>query len=858
MYTVIENEIISVKLDNNYPQAMSYNLKSTNGVLHGGRANCDGAIIVNGKVCKSESAIEKLSKDRARYSVNIPEISTKFDCIFTLKDNCVYKTIENIVGDRDDESFEITFPTPVLTTISPEEAVAVSSFHIDGGFEKIGKVSDLGEFSRENCAFAFMWNEKIAAGVYTPSATHCPYTVEVTYGKVGNIYPGCHYHRYKDGGLARYETPDGIIHDNKYTLIVGLVGDVNENGIIDWQDAALWQRGIIPAPSKELKDFFEYGDWRQAHLAFPKAGGDYYSNPIFTIVYATLNQLEETLRRISNLTDGIGRKSVETVGWQGRGHDYGWPDLSEQPFNPAVGNIEYFKSFREKFQKYGCDLSFHINQTDISDYTSCLYRRGGIMHPFGNANVRTLDNVYPYNTFGWSGFALCHYEDFRRGYTFARQDAFIKKYFAPFIMYSDVMVDRPAFGFRHEEEKYAKARNIQHLRAHGINMATEYYTPEKYLNGQFMFNTYKFPSLIDSFMTSGRIQLHNSSENKNEDLLFGIMVRDYKGCESNWYLDGNRFAEKQTYSIYMYSIYNAFLNRQGIREVCDDEQYRTLKFGSKTTVKYDKASDGYTVLYGDTLVADQNKRIIPDLELKDRAFIYSDKDESLEWTLPDIFYDYDQLYLYRMTPNGRMEETVLEVSGDTVAIELKKEVFYILYTDKKPMCESPDYAFESLISSNSAEYSPNASFDVSGGMERKCIPHSLSPDGDWRKTIMMLNDRMADDNGIYYYFPCCARAVADGDENTYWLALRENQGDTAEIQFDFDGYEYNISRVEIEILSCENVQCTAYGFVGGAETEIFSGKPGNIEFEIGKVEKIRIVFRIENGKELKIKKISIF
>lgn len=859
MYTVIENETISVRLDNNYPQVISYCLKSTGGVLRGGKAGNDRSIIINGTVCTAVSSLEKLGEARARYAVNIPELSVKFDCTFTLKGNCVYKTIENIFGDREGEGFEITFPTPVLTTSVPSDGMAVASFQIDGSFEKIGKVSELDRFSREGCAFAFMWNEKIAAGVYTPSAFHCPYTAEVTYGKVGNIYPGSHYHRYKDGGLARYETPDGSIHDNRYTLIVGLVGDVNENGVIDWQDAALWQREVIPAPSKELRDFFDYGDWRQAHLAFPKAGGDYYSNPVFTIVYATLKQLEEALRRINAITDGVGRKSVETVGWQGRGHDYGWPDLSEQPFNPAVGDVEYFKSFRESFKKHGGDLSFHINQTDISDYTSCLYRRGGEKHPLGNANVRALNNVYPYDTFGWSGFALCHYEDFRQGYTFARQDAFVEKYFAPFIMYSDVMVDRPAFGFGAEEEKYAKARNIQHLRAHGINMATEYYTPEKYLNGQFMFNTYKSPLLIDSFMTSGRIQLHNTCRDKNADLLFGILLRDCKDCQSNWYLDGNRFAEKQAYSIFMYSFYNAFLGRQGIREVIDGERYRTLKFGSETTVEYDKISDAYTVMYRDTLVADRSKRIIPDLKLRDRAFAYSEKDESLMWRVPDIFSGCDKLYLYRMTPNGRMEEAALEVTDGAVALELKKGAFYILYSEQKPLCNAPDYALEALISSDGGDYSPNASFDVSAGMERKFIPHSASPDGDWRKTIMMVNNKMADDSGIYYNFPCCARAVADGDENTYWLALRKESGsDTAEIQLDFDGYEYSVGRAEIEVLSCDGVRCTVYGYAGGTEAELYSGKPGNIEFEPVRAEKMRIVFKNNGGKELKIKKIGIF
>lgn len=858
MHTVIENEKILVTLDNNYPQVLSYTLKATGGVLRGGIEDCGGEVVINGKLCKTESVIERLNGYSVRYSVSIPEISVGFDCFFTLKDNCVYKTIENITGDAPDSGFEITFPTPVLTTTYSSDALAVSSFYIDGGFEKIGKISELGEFSHENCAFAFMWNERIAAGVYTPSATHCPYTAEVTYGKVGNIYPGCYYYRYKDGGLAQYETSDGIVHDNKYTMIVGLVGDLNENGIIDWQDAALWQRSVIPAPSKELMEFLEYGDWRQIHLAFPKAGGDYYSNPVFTIVYATLAQLEETLRRISNLTDGIGKKSYETVGWQGRGHDYGWPDLSEQPFNPAIGNTEYFKSFREKFRKYGSDLSFHINQTDISDYTSCLYRRGGAPHPLGNANIRALHNAYPYNTFGWSGFSLCHYEDFRKGYTFARQDAFIEKYFAPFIMYSDVMVDRPSFGFRSEEEKYAKARNIQHLRAHGVNMATEYYTPEKYLNGQFMFNTYKFPALIDSFMTSGRIQLHNTTGNKNEDLLFGIMVRNYKNTESNWYLDGNGFAEKQAYSLYMYSFYNTFLERQGIREVCDGENFRILKFGDKTIVSYDKSADDYTVTYGETLVADNNKRLIPDLKLRDRAFIYSEADDKIEWNLPDIFDGCGELFLYRMTPNGKMEESVLENVNGKIILELKKECFYILYTERKSLCGTPNYANEAKISSASSEYSPNASFDVSGGMERRFIPHSKSPDGDWRKTIMMLNDKMADDNGIYYNYPCCARTVSDGDENTYWLAIRENGGDTAEINFDFGGYEYNINRIEIETVGCGYSECIVYGSTGNSETELFNGETGNIEFETVKLGKIRIVFKTDGKKELKIKKINIF
>lgn len=860
----LENEYISVMVDSEYPQVLEYCFKQTGGILKGGDNLHNSTVKVNGEPCRANISFKQVDKISAEYKIlfsytakNGP-VKAGFVSRIYLYENSVYKTIENVFGDMDDRGFEIAFMTPLLVAYSQEDALAVSSFDIDCSFERIGKVSNLDSFIKENCAFTFMWNENAAAGVYTPSASHCPYTVEVTYDKCGKIYEGVYYHRYKDGHRSEYETSDGKIFETKYTVIVGITGDKNLNGTIDWQDAALWQRDVIPQPDEKLKNFFDYGEWRQVHLAFPKAGGDYYSNPVFTIVYSTLKQLLETQKRIFRLTDGTVRKSYEMVGWQGRGHDYGWPDLSEQPFNPAIGTVEYFNSFRKQFEEYGGDLSFHINQTDISDYTSCLYRRGGVPHVFGNAQIKAEQLAYDYNTFGWTGFSLSHYEDFRRGYARARQDAFAEKYFSPFIMYSDVMLDRPAFGYSHIEEQYAKARNMQHWKALGINMATEYYAPEKYLNGQFMFNTYKFPTVIDSFMTSGRIQLHNTQENKNKDCLFGIKVSIFPGCESNWYLDGNRFAEKQAYSIYMYSYYNAFLRRKGICSYSENDKSVTVHYGKDTTAEYDKKTDTFCVKCGDTLIADENTRLIPDVYDKHRAFMFSISDRAVNWVLPEMWRGRSELYLYRMTVNGRRFAYTVKSEKNTVLLRLKAGEYYILYDEKKSEPDVTDYSFATDITASCSEYISSDEFDVSGGMQRRMIPAESSPDKDWRKTIMLLNDRMADTNGnIYYYYPCCCRTVADGDDDTYWRAVFDGEGN-AEIKLDFRGELISVKQIEIDSDIKDNILCVVIGIDAEGEKILYSGSPCKIEISETKLFGIKLKFKGKKTEIFTVKRISVY
>ncbi|MBR7133065.1 MAG: hypothetical protein IKD04_05980 [Clostridia bacterium] len=864
---VLNNGKVWVQLDTTYPQVMSYYLAESDGTLNGGCSEHGSIIKINGAPYTAEIEFKPISDTKAEYYISVKGVTLgdklteiSFISAIYLEENRVCKTIYSVEGDFEDCGLELTFTTPILVTADEKESIAVSKFNIEKGFEYIGTAENSDAFCQDECSFAFMWNTSVAAGLYTPSATHRPYIAEVTEEKTAKFFEGTYYHRFIDGHRAAKETPDGVITETDYKIMVGLVSDVNNNNIVDWQDAALWLRTVIPQLPEDLKNMFKYGNWRQLHLAFPKAGGDFHTNPVFTVVYSTMVQLLQMQKQIFALTDGTVNCSYETVGWQGRGHDYGWPDLSEQPFNPAIGDVEYFKSFRERLAEYGADLSFHINQTDISDITSCLYRRGSAPSPFGNFLVKAEQVSYPHRTFGWTGFSISHYADFRKGYSRNRQDAFVEKYFAPFAMYTDVMVDRPSLGFRGVEEKYAKARNIQHWEALGTHMATEYYKPEKFLNGQFMFNCYKYPNVIDEFVTACLIQ-RGSFIRTQEDRIFGNTRYGADG-QANWYLDGNFRAEAFARMIYMSSLYNGFLRDQGIRYFEETETEKRVYYGKNTCITYDKETDTYVTFMGDTFIADCQTRIVPEADNAHRCFVYSSNPINLEWVLPEMWQDCAEIYLYRVTVNGKRKPQRLAVKNGRVSLNIPcdKYKFYILSDIllENNMAEEPDYAKEAELTASCSVYVEGEEMIVAPGMDRLMIPASASPDGDWRKTIMMSNDIMADDEGnIYYYYPCCQRCVTDGDKDTAWRVTFDGQN-SAWINFDFRDDVFDISSISIDFkCKAPDLRVKVIGVSGGKETELYCGTDLDISVDGKAISQIKIMLLSETKESTYVRNISI-
>ncbi|MBR7132550.1 MAG: hypothetical protein IKD04_03375 [Clostridia bacterium] len=802
-----------VILDKTMPQALFYKTADGRYIFGAGditQETLENSYIINGSTYSPANVtFEKTGDSTAQYSVTIKSVALSssvtsnisFTYRYTVKDGELVKEMLSLTGDDKNIPLSIEETAPVLKVYDTMAGagIAASSTEFDKnvgyvGEEMIGTLAELSSGdSISDSSFSFVWNDNLAASIYTESAFHNPYTAKVStqsLGKAGELYAGVYYHRLLGGERVQSEDENGKITDVLYKSVIGFSADCNSTETVDWQDAAVWLRGRIPQMSTALRAYLNQGDWAQTQAAFPqsKATSEEVNNPAID-VRGTYGQYLSRQKNVYNLTDKVGKFAYCMVGWQGRGHDYNWPDLTDQILNPALlGSLDELLEYKEQFADVGGVLSFHINQSDISEGSKAYADHGS------EVTVTTGDVV---SSFGWNIYPMSHYFDFTGGYATQRQDAFAEEIYAPFIMYSDVMLDTAAYagtfkGLTAVEEQYAKAREVQHWRALGTNIATENYSQEKYLNGQFLFNFLAFPTVIDQFMTAGNIRIYNSRlSHKFAEEDRGIYTSDYIWGMVSGYLnvedpyteasflysgDYVSAAKKLAYNVFRGGFVNGMMGSAGILSYKEtDTGYETV-WNNGISAVYDRETDTVKIWNDGVLVADGDSVFIASPDGEEKILAYTISATTLTRKLPEAFRGYSALSLYRLSEDGRVYIGEVAVQNGEVSFETEAYTSYVLLPNgakasvKENVMTKVSKAVGTSKNANSYDWYTIYDFRTRGGSKPLSIAKALSPDNDWLTTFNnQLEDYMLDSSGnLLCEYPANPFCTIDGDINTYW------------------------------------------------------------------------------------------
>lgn len=871
----------SVVVDKKLPQALIYRYTDGRYILGAGNITRKPRLYsINGEYYIPEVVFNKTGESSAEYSVTVKGVKLNgdvsgnitFSYRYEVSDGELRKTMLSLTGDNENSPLIIRDVNPYIQAdkymIDP--AVAASN---GKGNEIIGKLSELENCNVYDSSFAFLSNNGLAAGIYTSSSFGNPYTISVSgdTSKCAAVSSTGYIHRFSDGTRAERESSDGTVAAVMYDSVIGFSKDRNTSGAVDWQDAALWLRTKIPQMSDELREYMSVGNWGQYSLAFPTgiAASDFNEDTYnaATFVYSTYAQALEVLRQHYNMTDGIGKHSFEMVGWQGRGHDYGWPDLSEQPFNPALGNSETPAYYKEKYAEYGGGLSFHINQSDVAENSNVYLNTS----QFGN-NSLVIGKEYN-SVFGWDGYKISHFKDVKSGYVFNRINAFAEKYYVPFIIYSDVYTDREGFGYGLEEDRYAKAREVQHWKALGANVATEYYSQEKLLNGQFLFINMLDPSVIDCFMISGNARINkfgrNSADFAEKDL-WGISANHLSAAENNKishaYASAQHNVQASTryaFNTYRGAFVNGILGASGILSYKTNENGFETIFGNGAKVAYNSASDTTTVYLNGNKIADNGGVFIQSPDGSEKALAAFSKQQSVSAVLPEGLKNYSSLVLYRLTSDGKVYERNLTVSNGSVSFEADAFSFYAIVPERDIADEAREnYALSAAVRGSARMPSGLSAEKVNLGNKILTIekPAGIS---SWNEILRNLGANMLSENGsLKIEYPAYPKATIDGDLNTYW---EPNSRSNGYIEYTFNSVK-QISAVRINESSEVGNKVTSFRILcasdeNSAYSEIYRGEeiPQNeVSLSVSGVKKLRLEILSAQSETPRIAEISIY
>lgn len=683
-----------VWLNKNYPQVYSYEV---NGKKMDGAKKFGPQKIKINDVSYSISTVDfSCESNKATYTLTIPDVDldgsgpldpreVQLTYEFTVEDGALVKRLTKVEGDDENTKFVIQLEGPVLSATAQTVGDVQLAFNGDVGANYIGQkvvydvVSD-GQISMSNRTYAFISNRELSGTLHINYQYTNPFEAKIS-DKTATISEQGWSYRLADGTIPVREI-DGKEEPVDYECRVYLCEDENESGTVDWQDSAMWVREQIPQVPEDLRDFFNGGNWLQVHGAFT-GNTDHMASDTYigsSTLLSSPEQLVEIQRQIRNMTDNIGSVAYCLVGWNGTGHDYGWPNINEVPLNPLYGSEEQYRASQELMEKYGGSLGFHLNMTDMTTVSES-YRRGTedseLSRLYGNYNSST--GGFQYNAFGWSATTINHYTDYK--FAMNRQNAFVERFNAPFILYQDVMLAYPKGAYGVTEEHYAMRREIDHWKTLGVYAATEYYYPEKRAGGQFMMKNFLNPNIVDAFITAGQTMYHSTRNYATEttDYIWASLYSDDARTGNIMINNVLEAPEQETEFIYLLSNTNAYVSQNDLLQFVDEGNVKYTKWSNGIEFRANNSDNTIQVTRNGEIIADlldkdslrlQGDAFVPAVDGTSRIFAYSSNGTDRTWTLqPEtLATSYD---LYRMTGEGRVYVGKIIPQNGTVQFQME-------------------------------------------------------------------------------------------------------------------------------------------------------------------------------------------
>lgn len=326
-----------------------------------------------------------IAGDKATYIMSLKNEGAHVDCVLTAELKVVTNTLEfhitdvkNNLTEKDSKGQEvypvqrINIPNHSLISVRSSQENANLKGAKSSGYtlisgDKSVDVTDNMTFKSEDFMYGFVSNSELSAGLWSNSEYEgTNVKVVVSAGGASNtrvMATVTDLGGEKSLGLASTEwwydrkiTPSVngkqetyvVEHGEMPSAKVAIAGDLNEDEQIDWQDGAIAFREIMNNPYK-CEEVPELVNQRIA-MNF----GSQAANPF-------LNTLDG-VKRVYLSTDGLGQ-SVLLKGYGSEGHDSGHPDYGD--IGKRIGGAEDMNTLMTEGKAYNAVFGIHINASEM-------------------------------------------------------------------------------------------------------------------------------------------------------------------------------------------------------------------------------------------------------------------------------------------------------------------------------------------------------------------------------------------------------------------------------------------------------------------------------------------------------------
>ncbi|MDR0498245.1 MAG: endo-alpha-N-acetylgalactosaminidase family protein [Holophagales bacterium] len=311
----------SVTLRDDFPGLVSYSLANNRVVLP---KDEQSLIIINDKPEKPEVRFQATDGNSANYKLGFRNSGISFTVTFRIARNFLAITIDDIKETGSVMLRTVEIPGLALLAGSGDADIALGNFmaasyasekpedhdifsnvrELEFKDNLANKAKNRNERGERGASYAFVSDGKIAAGLFTNVLDENLRMIVRTKGEGKNrvawVTPGKWTWR---------EIPHAKTVPPKAILVVA--NDINGDGAVTWQDAAIAYRESVPKPYGAEKT----KSYPIAHIAMNF--GSQATNPFLRVL--------DNAKKIWLYTDGLGQR-IQQKGYQSEGHDSSHPD----------------------------------------------------------------------------------------------------------------------------------------------------------------------------------------------------------------------------------------------------------------------------------------------------------------------------------------------------------------------------------------------------------------------------------------------------------------------------------------------------------------------------------------------------
>lgn len=673
---VINSDYMEVTIDETFPRIIKYDVDDNTMV---GQETPVDELKVNDTLYTPDVTFEKVSDDEAEYTMTIKDADEDLDAQFVLslkvENNQIIYSFEDVNNDGDANIEEIEFADMnVISADSSQDGAEAKLTNISSDVTKPGDVDvdidtsmdDIG--TSEGYYTAFLTTGELSAGVWSSSEVD----------------------GYKNLVANRYETEDGdkamgissntlFYHkdfmsepsSNKPTIKVAIAEDINEDGKVDWQDAAIAYRDI-------MQDIYGWEDVNNnVGTRIAMNFGSQAQQPF-------LKNLDN-VKKVALATDNL-RQPVLLKGYANEGHDSAHPDYGD--IGERIGGAKDLNTLIDEGHKYNAEIGVHINAQES----------------YPEADAFDEDLIEGTDSHGWGWLDQSYVIDKKYDLASGKREKRLAELgeAAPGLdfVYLDVWY----------QDQWESNRITEQFKDLDLRLTTEFGTAmpnsstwqhwatdknyggaeEKGINSEALrfISNHQRDSWVLNWPEAGGTADH--------PLLGGFELAGFEGWQSDKNFDSfihmtfdnnlpTKFLQK-------YYVTNWETTDGDPTETNLEKEIKLQDPSNKDEVVVTRKEDSRErlITLNDNVILDEHKYLIPwveqDFETQtpdvEKLYHWNLEGGESTWTLPDDLAGTDSVNVYELTDQGRQDKQEVKVNDNEITLTAEAETPYIVVTNE--------------------------------------------------------------------------------------------------------------------------------------------------------------------------------